>query len=121
MNTVHILTKDGEIVECEWEAGVQYRTVPTRYLPIAYQTDDAPLVYEVMDSVVIRPCVATRDDARKQLRGAGIFPEPKLIDSYMRERKMTEGDKRRHERKVAEKVREATQLDRRAEREVEGK
>ena len=121
-DTIHILTDDGEIVEVEREAGVQYRSIPMRHLPAAYQTDDAPMVFEALDRVCVKnDRLPTRDDARRQLRGAGIHPYPEVIENYVRERKMTEGDKKRHEKKVAEAVRKATNLDGRARKEVEGK
>ena len=120
-NTIHILDSDGRVIEVEREPGVQYTSVPQRYLPLAFHEADAPMVYYPCDTVTIMGNkLPTRDDARRQLRGAGMHPEPQMIDSYVRERKMTEKDKKRHERKVSEMVRKATNLDGKAKKEVEG-
>ena len=111
-----ILLPSGEIVRGELDRGIAWRSVPSRFLPPEYA---AEMVWEATDSVP-RLTGVTRAKARVRLQQAGIHPYPKDIEQYRRERTMTAGDKQRHAKKVAEKVRKGRRLDEKARRAVEG-
>lgn len=103
----------GEFYEGEMEDGVRYRSLPTRETPDELH---AEMVWEPMGVGMKDGVGVTNAKARVRLRQAGIHPYSKDVEQYRKQRTMTEGDKRRHGRKIADSVRKKLKLDQKIER-----